>query len=121
MDIKDVKVRDDIYTRDVIPYDIYSLHREEIEASAEKMCSRKTDIIQKIKERNYIMQYTVSVQDHIVGKYHKAIRKGMAVRRQGPLKIGPYEKIEVIDCYYDDRVGFQEKHFESVPDEPIFV
>lgn len=121
LDIKDVKVRDDIYTRDVILYDIYSLHREEIEASAEKMCSRKTDIIQKIKERNHIMQYTVSVQDHIVGKYHKAIRKGMAVRRQGPLKIGPYEKIEVIDCYYDDRVGFQEKHFEPVPDEPIFV
>ena len=121
LNIKDVKVREDIYTKDVIPYDIYILHKDEIDASAEKICSRHIDILQKIKERNHIMQYAVSVQDYIVREYYRAVYKRMPVRQQTPVKMGLYEKIDVIDCYYDDQVGFQEKHFEPVSDDPIFV
>ena len=121
LNIKDVKVREDIYTKDVIPYDIYILHKDEIDASAEKICSRHIDILQKIKERNHIMQYAVSVQDYIVREYYRAVYKRMSVRQQTPVKMGLYEKIDVIDCYYDNQVGFQEKHFEPVSDDPIFV
>lgn len=119
--IEDVKIREDIYTTDVIPYDIYILHKEEIEASATAMRSRNTDLVQKIRKRNDIMQYTVSVENYIIRDCDKAVRKGMAVRRHDPVRIGTYEKIVVVDCDYDEKVGFQKKNFEPIPDEPIFI
>ncbi len=121
LNIKDVRIREDIYTKDVIPYDIYKLHEEEIAASAEAIRSRNTDLVQKIKERNRIMQYTVSVDNYVIYKYESAVTKRMAVRRHDPVRIGVYEKIAVVDCYYDEQMGFQQKNFEPIPDEPIFV
>lgn len=120
-DPKEARIREDIYTTDIIPYDVYKLHREEIEASAANLRSRHTDLFRKIEERNRIMQYTVPVQDHIVRGYQNAIWKKLDVRRHDPVKIGAYESITVIDCYYDEQKGFQEKHFEPMPDDPIFV
>lgn len=117
---KDIKIREDIYTKDVIPLSVYESCQQEIEDSARKIRSSNTAVIEKIKERNRIMQYTVSVQNYIVDQYDKAVRKGLSAKYSRPVQIGTYEKIAVIDCDYDERIGFRAKKFVKVED-PIFV
>lgn len=120
MDRKEIKIREDIFTKDVIPISVYESCQQEIEFSAKKIRSSNTGMLEKMKERNRIMQYTVPVQNYIVDDYKKAVCKGLSAKECRPVKIGAYEKIVVVDCDYDDRIGFRAKKFEKV-EEPIFV
>ena len=116
----EIKIREDIFTKDVIPFPVYTLYQQEIESGAKRIRSSNTNALEKIKERNRIMQYTVPVQNYIVAEYEKAVRNGLSARSCRPVQIGTYEKIVVIDCDYDDRIGFRAKKFVKVED-PIFV
>lgn len=121
LDSKEIKIREDIFTKDVIPYCIYELFQQEIEASAKNLRSSKMGMIDKIKEKTFIMQYTVPVQNYIVDEYYKAVYKGLSAKCYQPVQIGTYEEITVLDCDYDDRLGFRAKKFEKVEENPIFV
>lgn len=121
LDGKGIKIREDIFTKDVIPVSVYESYQQEIESGAKKIRSAHTGMLDKIKERNRIMQYTVPVQNYIVEEYEKAVRRGLSARYCRPVQIGTYEKIPVIDCDYDDRMGFRAKKFEKVEEQPIFV
>lgn len=121
LDGKGIKIREDIFTKDVIPVSVYESYQQEIESGAKKIRSAHAGMLDKIKERSRIMQYTVPVQNYIVEEYEKAVRKGLLARPCRPVQIGTYEKIPVIDCAYDDRMGFRAKKFEKVGNEPIFV
>lgn len=118
---KDIKIREDIHTKDVIPAGIYETYQQEIEDGAKKLRSSHTGMIEKIKERNHIMQYTVPVQNYIVDDYNKAVRKRMSAQLYSPVKIGTYETITVLDCDYDMELGFRAKKFQKVEETPIFV
>lgn len=120
-DKRDVRIRDDIYTKDIIPYDIYMLYCQEIEASASRIRSKKTSTIEKIEERNAIMQYTVPVPQFVVNDYWNAVRKRTPANVCNPVKIGVYEEIPVIDCDYDEKAGFREKDFFKMEQGAIFV
>lgn len=119
-DRSEVRIREDIFTKDVIPLPVYTSFQREIESGAEKIRSSHTTALEKIKERNRIMQYTVPVQSKIVAGYGQAVRNGLSAEKCRPVQIGTYEKIDVIDCDYDDRSGFRAKKFVKVED-PIFV
>lgn len=119
-DRSEIKIREDIFTKDVIPFPVYTLYQQEIESGAKKIRSSHTTMLEKIKERIRIMQYTVPVQNYIAAEYEKAVRNGLSARNCRPVQIGTYEKIAVIDCDYDDRIGFRTKKFVKVED-PIFV
>lgn len=119
-DRSEIRIREDIFTKDVIPFPVYALYQQEIESGAKKIRSSHTAMLEKIKERNRIMQYTVPIQNYIAAEYEKAVRNGLSARNCRPVQIGTYEKIAVIDCDYDDRVGFRAKKFVKVED-PIFV
>lgn len=121
LDKKDITIRGDIFTKDVIPYAVYESYQQEIEDSARKLRSSNTSMIEKIKERNHIMQYTVPVQNYMVDAYVRAVRKGMSAQPYPPVKIGTYETITVLDCDYDMELGFRAKRFQKVEEEPIFV
>lgn len=120
LDRKEIRIREDIFTKDVIPLSVYKSCQQEIEESARKIRSSNTTMLEKIKERNRIMQYTVPVQNYIVREYEKAVRKGLSAEYSLPVQIGTYEKITVLDCDYDDGTGFRAKKFAKVED-PIFV
>lgn len=120
LDRKDIRIREDIFTKDVIPLPVYESCQQEIEDSAKKIRSSNTAMLEKIKERSRIMQYTVPVQSYMVQEYEKAVRKGLSAEYCRPVQIGTYEKINVIDCDYDNRMGFRAKKFVKVED-PIFV
>ena len=121
LDRKEIRIREDIFTKEVIPFSIYELYQQEIEASAKKLRSSNTSTLERIKERNCIMQYTVPVQNYIVEEYMKAVSKGLSAKYCRPVQVGIYEKIVVIDCDYDNRVGFRAKMFNKVEESPIFV
>ncbi len=121
LDRRDITIREDIHTKDVIPASIYETYQQEIEDSAKKLRSSHTSMIEKIKERNHIMQYTVPVQNYIVEAYSKAVRKRMSAQLYSPVKIGTYETITVLDCDYDMELGFRAKKFQKVEETPIFV
>lgn len=120
LDRKDIRIREDIFTKDVIPLSVYESCQQEIEDGARKIRSSKTTMLEKIRERNRIMQYTVPVQNYIVREYEKAVHKGLSAECSRPVQIGTYEKITVLDCDYDDGRGFRAKKFVKVED-PIFV
>lgn len=119
-DRSEIKIREDIFTKDVIPLPVYTLYQQEIESGAKKIRSSHTTALEKIKERNRIMQYTVPVQNYIAAEYDKAVRNGLSAKSCRPVQIGTYEKIAVIDCDYNDRIGFRAKKFVKV-EAPIFV
>lgn len=119
-DKKDVALREDIHTRDVIPYDIYEQNKQEIKLNAELMRSVNTHVVEKVKAHNSILQYTVPVANYIVSKYNKAVNRGMSARACCPVKIGAYESIPVVDCDYSRELGFEEKEFK-IEDKPIMV
>lgn len=121
MDSKEIRIREDIYTKDVIPHCIYEQYQQEIDAGAKKMRSANVSMLEKIKERNHIMQYTVPVQNYIVEEYHKAVYRGMSARHYDSVQIGTYEKITVLDCEYDDCLGVRAKKFKKADESPIFV
>lgn len=121
LDRKDITIREDIHTKDVIPAGIYETYQQEIEDGAKKLRSSHTGMIEKIKKRNHIMQYTVPVQNYIVDDYNKAVRKRMSAQLYSPVKIGTYETIAVLDCDYDTELGFRAKKFQKVEETPIFV
>lgn len=118
---KELTIREDIFTKDVIPYGIYERHQQEIEESAKKLRSSNVGMVEKIKERSRIMQYTVPVQNYLVEDYGNAVRKGLSAEYCRPVQIGIYEKIVVLDCNYDNDMGFRAKKFEKVEETPIFV
>lgn len=120
LDRKEITIREDIFTRDVLPLSVYESYQQEIEASAEKIRSSRSSMIEKIKERSRIMQYTVPVQNYIVRDYEKAVRTGLSAKYCQPVRLGTYEKIVVIDCEYDGWLGFRPKKFVKV-EEPIYV
>lgn len=116
----EIRIREELFTKDVIPLPVYTLYQQEIESGAKKIRSSNTSALEKIKERNRVMQYTVPVQNYIVAEYEKALRTGLSAKNCRPVQIGTYEKITVIDCEYDERMGFRGKKFVKV-EEPIFV
>ena len=120
VDRNEIRIREDIFTKDVIPVSVYESCQQEIEDGARKIRSSHTGMLERIKERNRMMQYTVPVQNYIVEEYEKAVRKGLSAKPCPPVQIGTYEKIAVIDCDYDERIGFRAKKFDKVED-PIFV
>lgn len=120
VDRNEIRIREDIFTKDVIPVSVYESCQQEIEDGARKIRSSHTGMLERIKERNRMMQYTVPVQNYIVEEYEKAVRKGLSAKPCPPVQIGTYEKIAVIDCDYDERIGFRAKKFDKV-EAPIFV
>lgn len=119
-DRNEIRIREDIFTKDVIPVSVYESCREEIEDSAKKIRSSHTGMLERIKERSRIMHYTVPVQNYIVEEYGNAVRKGLSAKYCRPVQIGTYEKIAVIDCDYDERIGFRAKKFDKA-EGPVFV
>lgn len=78
-------------------------------------------MLEKIKGRNHIMQYTVPVQNYIVEEYNKTAYRGMSARHYNPVQIGTYESIAVLDSEYDDSLGFRAKKLKKAYESPIFV
>lgn len=108
-DRRNSKLRN-ILSETVIPSPVYAENREEIEDALQKI-SQAMDYIEKVKAREKLLQYTVSVPDWHLKEYQAARRNGTA-EEYPVLKIGKSEKIFVIQCEYDEA-GYHQIKFEK--------
>ena len=106
----DVDLRN-ILSETVIPSPIYEKHRQEIESAAEKAADMTRNYMDRLKEKEKIMQYTLSVPYWYWTKYQSAVRQGKACSF-APVKLSRREQIPVMECVYDEA-GFHQMNFQD--------
>jgi CRISPR-associated endonuclease/helicase Cas3 len=106
----DVDLRN-ILSETVIPSPIYERHRQEIENAAENASDMTQNYIERLKEKEKIMQYTLSVPYWYWTKYQSAVRQGKACSF-APVKLSKREQIPVMECEYDEA-GFHQMNFQD--------
>ena len=100
-----------ILSETVIPGPVYEKHRQEIEIAAEKAADVTRNYIERLKEKEKIMQYTLSVPYWYWTKYQSAVRQGKA-RSFTSVKLSRREQISVMECEYDGA-GFRQMSFND--------
>ena len=100
-----------ILSETVIPSPIYEKYRQEIEIAAENAADMTRNYMERLKEKEKIMQYTVSVPYWYWSKYQSAARQGKA-RSFAPVKLGRREQVPVMECEYD-KAGFHQMTFQD--------
>lgn len=101
-DIKEVDLRN-ILSEDIIPGPIYEKHLGEIKEIEEKLLDKSINAFERVKLKDKIRDYTVSVYPYDVKSYENAKAKGNAVY-YNRVNLSSYKNdyINVIDCQYDE-------------------
>ena len=105
--------------RDIIPKPIYDKYFDEIDKLESLLSDRNLDRAEKIKNKEKLMSYTVSIPGYEVEKYKKAVIKNKA-ELCSDIRINNREKIKVIDCNYDEK-GFFSKEYTIQSGEGEFL
>ena len=106
----DVDLRN-ILSETVIPSPVYEQNKQEIDMFAENVRDMSLDYMERVKIRERIMQYTLSIPYWYWTAYKEALLKKKAVQFE-PIHLGRCERLHVIECSYDDA-GFHQINFES--------
>lgn len=101
-----------IFTEDIIPSPVYLQHQGEIEEIEEKLNNFELTAYEKLTLEETLMDYTVSVPSYEIQKYKRAALQNKAEIYK-VVKWGKFNKLQVIDCEYDER-GFVPKSFECM-------
>ena len=117
MEKDDIKMRD-ILTEEVIPSPVYNANKEEIYELVKLINSSETDKTRKISLKEKLYAHTVSIESYHIKNYDRARRDNKAMCYEH-IKLGKYEEIKVIECQYDEEMGFRPMDFNS-PREAVF-
>lgn len=107
-----------ILSETVIPSPVYIENRTEIEEALQKI-AEAADYIERVKAREELLQYTVSVPDWYLKEYQAACTNKTA-EEYPVLEIGKREKISVIQCEYDEA-GYHHIKFEKTTGKGEFL
>lgn len=100
LDKNEVDLRE-IHSYTILPMSIYEEMEEEIKEIITQLQSQKMNVVDKMKLENKIKNLCISVQDY----EFKNIRKNLITE----LCMNKYEKICVVNCEYNNQVGFRWK------------
>ena len=106
----DVNLRN-ILSETVIPSPVYMQNQQEIDALAEEVRNVSVSYMDRVKAREKLMQYALSVPYWYWLAYKKALVKKKAVPFE-PVRLSRQETIPVIECSYDEA-GFHQMDFEN--------
>lgn len=106
----DVDLRN-ILSETVIPSPIYLQNQQEINELAEYVRDSSVSCMDRVKAREKLMQYTLSVPYWYWIAYKKALLKKKAVQFE-PVCLSRQEILPVIECSYDEA-GFHQMNFEN--------
>lgn len=113
----EVKLRN-ILSKDIIPSHIYHKYNGEIKQLELQLSNHelnsKENKAEKVKLKNKLRQYTVSVHPNHISNYYRARKNGLALDF-GIVKLSNYEHIPVIDCEYNE-MGYRQKQFKNKED-----
>lgn len=113
----EVKLRN-ILSKDIIPSPIYHKYNGEIKQLEMQLSNpelnSKENKAEKVKLKNKLRQYTVSVHPNHISNYYIARKNGLALDFE-IVKLSNYEHIPVIDCEYNE-MGYRQKQFKNKED-----
>ncbi|WP_297130136.1 CRISPR-associated helicase Cas3' [Terrisporobacter sp.] len=113
----EVKLRN-ILSKDIIPSHIYHKYNGEIKQLELQLSNpelnSKENKAEKVKLKNKLRQYTVSVHPNHISNYYIARKNGLALDFE-IVKLSNYEHIPVIDCEYNE-MGYRQKQFKNKED-----
>lgn len=95
----------EIHSYTVLPINLYEKNEEEIAYLLNQLNSKDFNIIDKMKLENKIKNLCVSVNDYEQKNVYKNLIKEICLNK--------YEKIYVVDCDYNNEVGFRWKKNEE--------
>lgn len=111
-ELNDVNLRN-ILSEDIIPSPIYEEYLGDIKELEFKLKDRSIDIYEKIKLKDKLKQYTVSVYPIDVKNYERARSNGKAMYYDKVmLSNNPKDCIKVIECEYDE-VGYKKMKYDK--------
>lgn len=114
----DTKLRN-ITNKDVIPYPVFVKHKEEIQSAAEQLQRPELTMLERIKEKEHIKKYTVTIPYYSYNNYRKAVANNQA-EHYGSIKINAYEEIPIMDCHYGKQ-GFEESDYKKRILDPFIL
>ncbi|WP_195244394.1 CRISPR-associated helicase Cas3' [Clostridium celatum] len=111
-ELNDINLRN-ILSEEIIPSPIYEEYLEKITDIENKLKDRKIDIFERVKLKDEIKQYTVSVHPSDVKNYERARAYGNAMF-YGKVMLSNNSKdyIKVIECGYDE-VGYKKIKYDK--------
>ncbi|WP_410208489.1 CRISPR-associated helicase Cas3' [Fusobacterium sp.] len=97
----------------IIPKDLYEKNKKEIEEYLEIISrpytqdrnKRENERKEKLIAKMQIRDFTLGVQDYELMGGNKSVNLGIFEK----IKLGKYEEIYILDCYYDFETGFKIK------------
>ena len=98
LDKNEVDLRE-IHSYTILPMSIYEEMEEEIKEIIIQLQSQKMNVVDKMKLENKIKNLCISVQDYEFKNIHKNLITELCMNK--------YEKICVVNCEYDNQVGFR--------------
>lgn len=104
IDKNEVDLRE-IHSYTVLPINLYEQNEEEIKDTLDQLNSKDFKMIDRMKLENQIKNLCVSVNDYEQKNVYKNLIKEICLNK--------YEKIYVVDCNYDNEVGFRWKKNEE--------
>ncbi|MCD2503226.1 CRISPR-associated helicase Cas3' [Clostridium sp. NSJ-145] len=102
-----------ILSEDIIPSPIYERYLGDIKEIEEKLKDREIDIYERIRLKDALRQYTVSVHPNDVGNYERNRITGKAMA-YGRIFLGSSGRdyIKIIECEYDES-GYKKMKYEK--------
>lgn len=110
--VNDVNLRN-ILSEEIIPSPIYEKYLSDITELENKLKDREISIIERVKLKDKIKQYTVSVHPIDVKNYEFAVQSGKAIHyKKVMLSNNVKDYIKVIECEYDE-VGYKRMRYDK--------
>lgn len=106
----DCKLRN-ILSETVIPSPVYEENSQIINELVHQLADPSKSYIDRVKEREKLMQYTVDIPYWHWSKYQVALND-RKVERYPPVRVAEREQIPVMQCEYDDA-GYHRMDFEK--------
>ena len=111
-EMEDVDLRN-ILSEEIIPSPVYEKYLGEIREIELKLKDRSIDIDHRVRLKDKLKQYTVSVYPMDVKNYERAKGNGKAMNYDKVmLSNNPKDCIKVIECEYD-KVGYRKMKYEK--------
>lgn len=108
-----------ILSEEVIPSPVFEKNRKQIVQICEKLSEQNIDRVERVRLKEELMQYSVSIPYWHWFSYQKALKRGLAVGYSA-IQIEKNSSIPVVECIYDE-LGYQKMDYKNANRSTMFL